>query len=301
MFEAALSSIPIDSIPTMFASVQLSYIINSIVLLTFVFSIRFFLIRSVKRRSIIISKEQRQWINHIRAASFVLVLIGLAFIWAPHLHTFAISIAAFAVALVIATKEMILCLMGALVRVTTQPFHIGDWITIDGVTGEVIEINAFSTNIQEVYIKNNSFHFTGRTIQIPHSKFFTSNIENSNFNKEFIYTDFTIPIQIGDFSVHELLDALVLISDRYYAPFREQSFAYRRKVENKAFIDIPDPEPLILTMKPDAYTVSFKVRAFVPTREAELYSHRVIRDFMDRMQDIRNGSSTTPKRKKREN
>lgn len=87
----------------------------------------------------ILYKDQRQWIIRIKNTSAALVLLALLFIWAPQLHTFAISIAAFAVALVIATKEMIMCFMGAIMRASSQPFNVGEWVTVDGVTGEVVD------------------------------------------------------------------------------------------------------------------------------------------------------------------
>lgn len=296
MMGAVATSVQLDKLPELISSISITYAVNTAALFVIVLLVRYLLIRSIKRRSIILSREQRRWISHIKTSSIILILMGLAFIWAPHLHTFAISLAAFAVALVIATKEMILCLMGALVRVTSQPFRIGDWITIDGITGEVIDVNAFSTGLQEVQTKNNSYHYTGRTIQIPNSKYFTSNVENANFNKDFIYTDFCIPVETSGISVNELLDALILIADRYYAPFRERSYAFRRKVENKSFIDIPDPEPMIFVKKADAYTIGFKIRAFVPTDEAERFAHRITRDFEDRYQAIKRVATVVEKK-----
>ena len=34
----------------------------------------------------------------------------------------------------IATKEMIMSFMGAIMRASNQPFNVGEWVTIDGVT-----------------------------------------------------------------------------------------------------------------------------------------------------------------------
>src|SRR5690606_25179459 len=99
----------------------------------------------------------------------------------------ALSITAFVVALVVATKEMILCLTGAIMRATTQPFKAGEWITIDGVTGEVIDLDAFAFRLQEVDMSGKTYQFTGRTITIPNSKLFTHNVENANFFKAYIF------------------------------------------------------------------------------------------------------------------
>jgi small-conductance mechanosensitive channel len=260
---------------------EFSTFFNSLALLFFIFTLRYFLIRGIKRNSLFLSRDQRRWVRTIKTTSLSIILIGLALIWAPHLRTFALSIAAFAVALVIATKEMILCLMGALVRVTTHPFRIGDWITLENITGEVIDINAFTITLQEIDMVGRSYNFTGRTAQIPNSKFFTSNIENANFNKEYAYTDFVICVAQNDHpKVDDLLDSLALITDKHFSPFRERAYAFRRKVENKALIDLPDPEPSIILKKDDADSLRFIIRAFIPITEIETFSHRVTRDFL---------------------
>lgn len=282
MYNSAAATIPQFSTDFL-KDIQFAYILNTFALIFIVFMVRYFLIRGIKRKSLFLSKDQRRWVRTVKTTSLTIILIGLAFIWAPHLHTFALSLAAFAVALVIATKEMILCLMGALVRVTTHPFRIGDWITLDGTTGEVIDINAFTITVQEIDVANRSYHFTGRTVQIPNSKFFTSNIENSNFNKEYIFTDFVITIPSDDRPVDELLDMLVLITDKHFAPFRERAYAFRRKVESKALIDLPDPEPSMIIKKNDASSLTFTIRAFIPTTEVETFSHRVSRDFLTKL------------------
>jgi small-conductance mechanosensitive channel len=67
----------------------------------------------------------------------VLLLLGLVLIWAPQLWTFALSLAAVAVEIVVATKEMILCISGSLMRASPRAFSVGDWIEVADVRGEV--------------------------------------------------------------------------------------------------------------------------------------------------------------------
>ncbi|MDZ7811403.1 MAG: hypothetical protein U5L11_16880 [Arhodomonas sp.] len=62
----------------------------------------------------------------MRNLAVIIAAIGLVLIWLPALHTFALSITAFAVALVIATKELILA-SGTVLRTLSRPFEIGDW------------------------------------------------------------------------------------------------------------------------------------------------------------------------------
>src|SRR5690606_4205598 len=107
---------------------------------------------------------------------------------------FAFSIAAVTLALVIATKELILCFSGAMLRAGTGAFTIGDWIEVGANRGEVIDFNLFSTTLQELDRPPNDYSFTGKVIVIPNSLFLSEPIKNLNFSKRYAFHRFNIAI-----------------------------------------------------------------------------------------------------------
>ena len=213
-----------------------SSLFTTLVLIGAVMFARRLLVRRIWRDSEILDKDQRRWIIRIKNGSVIVLIVGLILIWAPQLHTFALSITAFAVALVVATKEMILCLTGAIMRVTSQPFKAGDWVTIDGVTGEVVDLDAFAFRLQEVDMKGKSYHFTGRTITVPNSKIFSSNVENANFFKSFIFDDVKISVQFADLDPEAAIAALQKITEKHFAPFKTEAQVFNRKIRRRAGI-----------------------------------------------------------------
>ena len=82
-----------------------SSLFTTIVLISVIFFVRRALVRYIWRDAEVLAKEQRRWIIRIKNISAILLLMGLVLIWAPQLHTFALSIAAFAAAVVIATIQ----------------------------------------------------------------------------------------------------------------------------------------------------------------------------------------------------
>lgn len=62
---------------------------------------------------------QRRWTTPVRNLLLFLGLIGLALISAPQLQTFALSLTAVAVAIIVATKELILYLSGSFLRASS--------------------------------------------------------------------------------------------------------------------------------------------------------------------------------------
>ena len=107
-------------------------------IITFVFGsvllgIRYALRRAILRRDALEPDMKRRWLVSVRNATFLLFLMGIMLIWAREIQTVALSMVAIAAALVLATREMILCLLGSLYRTSTNAYSIGDRIEINGL------------------------------------------------------------------------------------------------------------------------------------------------------------------------
>ena len=120
-------------------------IANTIVLVIITILGRFLLIRMIKGKGGNLSDARRRWISVVQNFSILFAILGFVFIWSPQLSTFALSLTAFAVALVVATKEYILCLVGAIYWATSNPFSVGDWIEIQDLRGEVLTEGILTT------------------------------------------------------------------------------------------------------------------------------------------------------------
>lgn len=71
-----------------------SEIASSLLLIAIVMFARRLLIRYVRKDAEILAKEQRRWIIRIKNTSAAIIFICLILIWAPQLHTFALSASA---------------------------------------------------------------------------------------------------------------------------------------------------------------------------------------------------------------
>lgn len=260
---------------------------SSLLLIIALVGLRGFLIRYVRKDTEIIAKEQRRWIIRIKNAATSFMVIGLILIWAPQLHTFALSITAFAVALVVATKEMILCLTGAIMRATTQPFKVGEWVTIDGVTGEVVDLDIFAFTLQEVDMDGKSYQFTGRTITIPNSKLFTSNVVNANFFKAYIFEDVRVRVQFADIDPAPAFEKLKEIAESHFKKYRHDARAFNSKIRRRAGVDIGSAEPTFDLATTELGHYLFHVRFFLPTSIAADVGADVTREFLSHIHHTR--------------
>jgi len=129
--------------------------------------------RALRHRDGLTQQVARRWTANFRNVLILVAVIGLIMIWAPQLRTFALSLTAVAVAIVVATKELILCLSGAALRTFTRAFSVEDVIEVGTTKGEVLDLNLLAARLKELENTKGSIVPTGRTITLPYSLLFT--------------------------------------------------------------------------------------------------------------------------------
>ena len=136
-------------------------LITSLIVILAVIVVRTVLVRVVVKAEHQFPEARRRWIVNIRNASIFILFVTLLWIWNEPLRTLVVSFIALAVALVIATKELILCLSGAIVRAASKSYGIGDRIEIVGKRGDVVDQDLFTTTLLEIGPGNASHQYTG--------------------------------------------------------------------------------------------------------------------------------------------
>ena len=113
-------------------------LLSSIILIIVLIFIRYLILKVITKTNPKMSMEdKRRWSVNLRNIVVFCSIFGLILIWAQELQNFAFSIVAFAAALVLATKELIMCVSGGLVRATNKSYSLGDFIEIGcGLTGD---------------------------------------------------------------------------------------------------------------------------------------------------------------------
>lgn len=243
-------------------------ILTSFIFIAVVMLSRFLLIRVTMRGAEVLTKDQRRWIVRVKNTAIVVGILGIVMIWAPQLHTLALSLTAIAVAVVVALKEVILCITAAFVRVTTTPFRVGDWIVLEDQGGEVVDIDAFTLRIQEVDIKGGSYEYTGRIITVPNSKIFTANVVNLNFTRRgHMYRDVTVNIAYADVDPTKLMDDFRSIVRDAYNDHREKASDTIRRAVKKSGVGLAPSEHDVGLRTTDLGHYVLSTRLFLPVEK----------------------------------
>lgn len=242
-------------------------IAGTIILVFLAIAIRVGAERYLTHRDDVEADHRRRMLSSLRNTLFFILLIGLVFVWAPSLRTFALSLTAFAVAIILATKELILCISGSLVKSSGASMRVGSWIEVNGIRGEVIDQSLMTTTIQELGKDHGAYDFTGRTIAMPNSIFLTSSVINERFYKRYVFHTFYMVVD-ANIDTAPLVKIMVDAVNMEMKEHLDVAKRYIALIENRSGIDIHEPEPRVKIQMLNDGRVKLALTAFLPTRQA---------------------------------
>ncbi|MBD1566675.1 mechanosensitive ion channel family protein [Vibrio sp. SA48] len=226
-----------------------------------------------------ITEEQRKWMSRTKNGIFGLTIVILFVLWQSEINQFALSVTAIAVAIVVASKEIILCFTGSIQRASSRSFRIGDWIEVGKLSGEVIEHNLMATVIQEIDLNHGQYHYTGKTATLPNSMFFTFPVKNLNFMKRYVFHNFSIVVP-NFVNLFPLLPIMHEKIEAHFAHFIDVARRYNNMIEKHAGVDLPNAEPHIQISSTAAGEQVVHFMIFCPTERANHLEQLIREDFM---------------------
>ncbi|GGN23718.1 MULTISPECIES: mechanosensitive ion channel family protein [Marinomonas] len=282
-----------------FSQIDFSILMDHVeFVLTFAWILLSYIVRRYTKRAIRLHQKlehdkKRQRINTVDNIFNLLLVVGLVLIWSSELQNIAISIAAFMVALVIATKEFIACIVGAFYRASTRPYQVGDWIRIANYEGEVTDSDWLSTTLFEVDLKGGSYTYTGRTTVVPNSVLLLNTVQNLNYMRRYVTHTFSISRHSDDVNLFTIKEQILDKIRQYSEHFHEVAIRYNSLIEKRLDIKISGPEPRVrITTTAEGYNV-FSISLFCPTDEAVEIEQKVTEDFMNFWYERRHANAAT--------
>ena len=242
-----------------------SLLISTALLIIGVLIVRALIARFIKRQ--VDSPElRRRWLVQSRNGLLLLMILGLVLIWGEELRTLALSIVAIAVAFVVATKELIMCITGSILKAGAGSFSIGDRIQIKDFRGDVIDQNLLATTILEVGPGKLTHQRTGRMAVIPNALFVSEPVINESFTHDYVLHVFTVPFRRDD-DWRGAQKAILAAARKPCEPFLEEVRRYMNRVSSSRGLEPPSVDPRVTMQVPVAGEIHLIVR--VPTKSGQ--------------------------------
>ena len=222
-----------------------------------------------KRRSLVVSRN----------ITMLLLLFGLAMIWAAQIQTLALSMFAVAAAIVVATKELIMCLSGSILRSVTKQYSIGDYIEINGLRGRVVDINMLNTLMMQIGPNPLIGQLSGKTLSFPNSLLLSHPVRRDNILGDYVIHTVEIPVPIhldSDEIIGRLKDVLEPLCEPYVPAIKQ----HLENVQTQKLFITPAAQPRISRVPHDDKVYNIIVRFASPVAKRLEIQQAILDEFL---------------------
>ena len=222
-----------------------------------------------KRRSLVVSRN----------ITMLLLFFGLAMIWAAQIQTLALSMFAVAAAIVVATKELIMCLSGSILRSVTKQYSIGDYIEINGLRGRVVDINMLNTLMMQIGPNPLIGQLSGKTLSFPNSLLLSHPVRRDNILGDYVIHTVEIPVPIhldSDEIIGRLKDVLEPLCEPYVPAIKQ----HLENVQTQKLFITPAAQPRVSRVPHDDKVYNIIVRFASPVAKRLEIQQAVLDEFL---------------------
>lgn len=238
-------------------------------------------------------ERRRRDLFYMRSGLSLVLVIGLFMIWIGQIQSVLLSLTAVTVAIVIATKELLMCVSGFLLRTTGKLFSVGDWIECNGMRGEVTDLTLLSTTLLEREAGTRGYGFTGRTFILPNSVFLSHPVHRENLGRDFVSHRFAITLE-------NPIDAAVAVewlrqrAAEACSAFLAEARAQRAKTERRLGVTLGGAEPAVTIATTDIGKMQLQVALLCPAAKAVALEQEIVADFLSAVRDGRVPGDQSP-------
>ena len=234
------------------------------------------------QRTSLSPEVKRRWLGNVRNIALIILVLGIMMIWGNQIENFAVSLVAVAAAFVLATREMLLCILGSIFRTSTDMCRIGDRIEVNGIKGQIIDMNLFSTILVESTQSCSTKTTVGRVVTIPNSMFFSQAIYNETRLGKFVTLTIHIKLERDDnwqLSEEILLEASNKIISEYADKLERNS----RTVAHVYALEMPLQHAQVRLMMDDINYVTLHLQLPAPLGKSYQIEQRILREYLSKI------------------
>jgi len=214
------------------------------------------------------------WVRRKNIVWVTALLIVLA-LWSGQITGFLISLAAIGGALLIVSKEFILCLWGALIISLNKSLKIGSTIEVGQFTGQLVNTGFVTFELAEI---GPSKKQTGRLLSLPNSVVFTQAMKNlsvyGSYGIHLIDFNFDRSVQI------QAAETLALrLADEAGKHWIEEAERHFSAVERDNFVDLPKARPEVFWASVDEKCLRMTLRFACPLSKRGQLEKSIVKRF----------------------
>ncbi len=200
----------------------------------------------------------------------LLIIISITY-FTGTIKDFTIILGLFTAGLAFTLQELILSIAGSIYIFLVKVYKPGDRIEINGIKGDVIDVDSIYTTMMEIGQWVSSDNYSGRIVKLSNAFVFKGPVYNYSRDFPFIWDEFNLPIRYG--SDIELAKSIVIkIASEALAEFAINSKSQWEEVVTKYYIEDAQVDPTLAITLTDNW-IQFNLRYIVDFKKRRITKH----------------------------
>ncbi|MEZ5008753.1 MAG: mechanosensitive ion channel [Chitinophagales bacterium] len=209
--------------------------IKYLVWMVFILVVIYFLRKLIRRRISDTSVRYRAQKGVEMFGYFLIILLSISYI-TGNVKNLTLIIGLLSAGIAFTLQELILSIAGSIYIFVLKVYKPGDRIEINGIKGDVIDIDTIYTTMMEIGQWVNSDNYSGRIVKLSNAFVFKGPIYNYSQDFPFIWDEINFPIRYG--SDMELAKKIILnAASETLEDYVKNSESKWRDIVNKYYIE----------------------------------------------------------------
>ncbi len=202
----------------------------------------------------------------VEIVGYFLIVILSASYFTGNIKDFTLAIGLFSAGVAFALQELFLAVAGSVYIFIVKVYKVGERIEINGIKGDIIDIDSMYTTMMEIGEWVSSDNYSGRIVKISNAFVFKVPVYNYSRDFPFIWDEFDLPVHYeSDLEMAKNIMKQVALEE--LSEFSEKSKARWKNIVNKYYIEDAELAPTLSVTMTDnwirlnlRYIVDYKKR-----------------------------------------
>lgn len=201
---------------------------------------------------------------------FLVVLITITY-FTGNIKDFGLAIGLLTAGITITLQELILSIAGSFYIFFVRVYKPGDRIEINGIKGDVIDIDSIYTTMMEIGQWVSSDNYSGRIVKLSNAFVFKGPVYNYSQDFPFVWDEFNLPIRYGS-NIELAKEIVISVAQEKLSEYVTESISKWKGVVDKYYIEDAQVNPSLAITMTDNW-VQFNLRYIVDYKKRRYTKH----------------------------
>ncbi len=247
------------------------YSITKFLVLVIIIVICIQILRRFLRKNIPETSARYKSQKGIEIIGYVLLVILSISYFSGNIKDFTLAIGLFSAGVAITLQELFLSIAGSLYIFLVKVYKPGDRIEINGIKGDVIDVDSIYTTMMEIGQWVSSDNYSGRIVKLSNAFVFKGPIYNYSQDFPFIWDEFNLPIRYGS-DIDLAKSIITTIAIETLSEYTLNSKSQWQSIVNKYYIEDAILDPSLAITLTDNW-IQFNLRYIVDYKKRRSTKH----------------------------